>query len=76
VLVYREHEGDVPELEAGVAEATSEVIGAPPLYWSLEVLDMADPGNIEPEVEQARAYNAWVTGVSANLGQAEPEPVY
>ncbi|MBN1458744.1 MAG: hypothetical protein JXA57_04355 [Armatimonadetes bacterium] len=76
VLVYREHEGDVPELEAGVAEVSSEVIGSPALYWSLDILDAADAGNIEPEVEQARSYNAWVTGISANLGQAEPEPVY
>ncbi len=76
VAVYREHEGDVPELEPGVAVAASGVIGDPPLYWSLAILDVADPGNIEPEVEQARGYNSWVTGVSANLGQAGLEPAY
>lgn len=74
VAVYREHEGEVPELEIGVAEVASGVIGSPPLYWSLEIVDVAEAGRIEPEVEQARAYNAWVIGFSANLGGAASGP--
>lgn len=76
VAVYREHVGDVPQQEPGVAEVASGVIGAPPLYWSLDIIDVADPDSFEPEVTQARAYNAWVTGVSANLRAAEPRPIY
>ncbi len=76
VAVYREHEGELPELEIGVAEVVSEVIGAPPLYWSLDILDLADAGNIEPEVEQARAYHAWINGVSASLEPVKPQRVY
>ena len=67
VATYREHIGDVPEYELGVAEVTNTVIDSPDLYWSLEFLDLDDPGNLEVEVEQARAYNAWVIGVSTSL---------
>jgi hypothetical protein len=76
VAVYREHEGDMPEADAGLAEVASTVIGSPNLYWSLEILDVADEGNSEPEVEEARAYSAWVSGASANSGAAEPTPGY
>lgn len=76
VAVYREHVGDVPVAEPGVALAVSGVRGAPPLYWSLDIVDIADPGRFEPEVEQARAYNTWVTGANANLAAAEPRPAY
>ncbi len=76
VAVYREHEGDTPESEAGVAEVATTVIDSPDLYWSLEILDVADAWNAEPEVEAARAYSAWITGTSANLGQAEPRQTY
>lgn len=67
VAVYREHVGEVPELEIGVASVASAVIDSPPLYWSLTFLDVDNPAYMEPEVEQARAYNAWVIGVSASL---------
>lgn len=67
VASYQEHIGEVPELEIGVAGVTSTVIGSPELYWSLSVLDVDDPLNVEPEVEQAREYNDWIIGVSASL---------
>lgn len=67
VASYQEHIGEAPELEIGVAEVTSMVIDSPELYWSLDVLDVDDPVNVEPEVEQAREYNAWIMGVSASL---------
>jgi hypothetical protein len=76
VAVYREHEGETPALEAAVAEVASSAIGSPRLYWSLEILDVADAWNSEPEVEDARAYSAWVTGASASLGQAEAQLTY
>lgn len=72
VAVYREHESDDAEPEAAVAEVASSAIGAPPLYWSLEILDVADAWNSEPEVEEARAYSAWVIGTQASLGQVQP----
>ncbi|MBN1359377.1 MAG: hypothetical protein JW993_02245 [Sedimentisphaerales bacterium] len=76
VAVYREHEGEAPEPEYGVATVTSFVIGSPPLHWSLEFIDVDDVSRIEPEVEQARAYNAWVIGITADLGPVELEPLY
>ncbi len=76
VAVYREHVGRVPEYEVGVAEADSTVIDSPPLFWSLDILDLADEQNIEPEVEQARGYNAWIMGVTASAASAESGLVY
>jgi hypothetical protein len=76
VAVYREHVGDKPESETGVAEVATTVIDSPDLYWSLEILDLANAQNVELEVEEARSYSAWVTGTSANLGSTEPQPVY
>ena len=67
VASYQEHIGKVPELEIGVAEVTNTVIDAPDLYWSLDVLDVDNPLNVESEVEQARGYNAWIGDASASL---------
>lgn len=68
VAYYREHPGAVPEDEPGVAHVETNVFNPPQLYWSLEIADVEEAGG-EPEIREARAYNAWVQGQSEPLGK-------
>jgi hypothetical protein len=68
VVYYREHPGAVPEGETGVARVETNVLNPPQLYWSLELVDLAEATD-EPEVRDARAYIAWVEGEDEALGK-------
>lgn len=61
VAVYREHEGTAPEGAFGVAPAATNEFDPPQLYWTLEIVDVAEPGYAgEPEIVDAQSYLDWV----------------
>ncbi|MDY0355028.1 MAG: hypothetical protein RBR19_04055 [Sedimentisphaerales bacterium] len=61
VAVYREHEGPTPQAEFGVADAATNVLNPPQLYWTLDAVDVADASmSLEPEVADAQSYLSWV----------------
>ena len=64
VAVYREHAGPTPEARFGVADVATNVLNPPQLYWTLEIVDVADASvSFEPEVADAQAYLSWVKDV-------------
>lgn len=77
VAVYREHEGTVPAGELYVAEVATNVLNPPVLYWTLDVVDIADVGpSPEPEVADAQAYLSWVRPPAGTAKQPELSNIY
>jgi hypothetical protein len=77
VAVYREHEGTAPEGGMGVALAATTMLNPPELYWTLDIVDVADAGpNPEPEVADAQAYLSWVRPEGGTAMQVELSDTY
>lgn len=77
VAVYREHEGTPSAGEMDVAEVATNVLNPPQLYWTLEVVDIADAGlGLEPEVADAQAYLSWVRQPAGTAKQVELSNTY
>ncbi len=61
VAVYREHAGPTPKAPFGVAKVATSVRNQPQLYWTLDIVDVAEPSaGLDPEVADARAYLSWL----------------
>ncbi len=77
VAVYREHEGPTPEARFGVADVATNVLNPPQLYWTLEIVDVADASmSFEPEVADAQSYLSWVKDVPGVAKGPEDSNIY